>query len=205
MAHLTGGMLPSLGLRLSALAAVAFFPAGVGAVPQWIDIDEKVSIDYNSIKKSGDVRTVVVSWDGLESEKSVTAFYLHIDCKGWRSSVLSDENIQSAWKLLRKDTVYEVVALFLCAGIRPPSIQSSGAVNIPENASPPPSNAVPMVHETPDRVIPAPAATESNAGAAPRVRVRDPNSLREAFEAGAITRDELNGRRVRNRTRIDIP
>jgi murein DD-endopeptidase MepM/ murein hydrolase activator NlpD len=85
---------------------------------------------------------------------------------------------------------------------------------------------------TPARVVPAPAATGTpqalrpdegqryptpvltydraidnleNNGAAPRVRVRDTNSLREAFEAGAITRDELNGRRVRGRTRIDIP
>ncbi|MFN5160493.1 MAG: M23 family metallopeptidase [Cyanobacteriota bacterium] len=102
----------------------------------------------------------------------------------------------------------------------------------PEAAPELPPVAAPAAPEPPARVVPASAAAGTpqalrpdegprqptpvltfdraidnlaNHGAAPRVRVRDTNSLREAFEAGAITRDELNGRRVRGRTRIDIP
>ncbi|MFN5117314.1 MAG: M23 family metallopeptidase [Cyanobacteriota bacterium] len=102
----------------------------------------------------------------------------------------------------------------------------------PEAAPELPPVAAPAAPDPPARVVPAPAAAGTpqalrpdegqrqptpvltfdraidnleNHGAAPRVRVRDTNSLREAFEAGAITRDELNGRRVRGRTRIDIP
>jgi hypothetical protein len=83
------------------------------ALPQWIPVskDGAVSADYNSIKKSGSVYSIVVS--ARTEDSGYAAGYMHIECATWRFAATVGAT-RTSWEPIAQGSVPESVAYLVC-------------------------------------------------------------------------------------------
>ena len=83
------------------------------ALPQWIPVskDGAISADYNSIKKSGGVYSIVVS--ARTEDSRYAAGYMHIECAFWRFAATIGAT-RASWEPIAQWSVPESVAYLVC-------------------------------------------------------------------------------------------
>ena len=83
------------------------------ALPQWIPVskDGAVSADYNSIKKSGSVYSIVVS--ARTEDAGYVAGYMHIERASWRFST-TIKATRTSWEPIAQGSVPESLAYHVC-------------------------------------------------------------------------------------------
>lgn len=83
------------------------------ALPQWITVSKGggVSADYNSIKKSGSVYSIVVS--ARTEDSGYAAGYMHIECASWRFAATIGAT-RTSWEPIAQGSVPESVAYLIC-------------------------------------------------------------------------------------------
>ena len=99
-------------LRFS-VTFIVLAPQYALALPQWIAVskDGAVSADYNSLKKSGSVYSIVVS--ALTEGSGYVAGYMHIECASWRFAATIGAT-RTSWEPIAQGSVPESVAYLVC-------------------------------------------------------------------------------------------
>lgn len=95
-------------LRFS-LPFIVLAPQCALALPQWIPVskDGAISADYNSIKRSGSIYSIVIS--ARTENYGYVARYMHIECASWRFAIGT-----TSWEPIAQGSVPESVAYLVC-------------------------------------------------------------------------------------------
>lgn len=99
-------------LRLT-LLLLTQSPLCAKAIAQWILVskDGNVHADYNSIKRSGNIYTIVFS--AKTEDAGYAAGYMHFECKSSRFSVTTG-SVRTPWEPIPFGSIPESIAYLVC-------------------------------------------------------------------------------------------